>query len=104
MTVKILTVKNMAGCPKNRHILTVMILTATTPSLEISDYHEKVADIVEYFRFLAPFLVQFCFLILVDQVNQELLNETNIQCNTFRQNHSAIFKALAAHRFLRCLE
>ena len=72
----------MAGCPKNRHILTVMILTATTPSLEISDYHEKIADIFEYFRFLAPFLVQFRFLILVDQVNQELLNETNIQSNT----------------------
>ena len=94
----------MAGCPKNRHILTVMILTATTPSLEISDHHEKIADFFEYFRFLAPFLVQFHFRILVDQVNQELQNETNIQCNTVRQNQSAIFKALAARSFLRCLE
>ena len=39
-----LLVNIMAGCLKNRHILTVMILTATTPFLEISDYYEKIAD------------------------------------------------------------
>ena len=45
MNVKMLTVKYMVGCPKkNRHIFTVMILTATTLSLEISDYHEQMSN------------------------------------------------------------
>ena len=32
-------------------------IAATTSSLEIPDYHEKIADFFEYFRFLALFLV-----------------------------------------------